>query len=139
MRIRLIGNQSTETLNKLKCKRINYSMVSNLSRDELRDEYSSSNVFYFASTKEGFGLPILEAQSLGIPVITSNTAAMPYIAKGAAVIVDPYSVESIKESILLFVKREIDIENLKEMRFKNIERFALLNFIESYKNIYNAI
>ena len=139
VRIRLIGNQSAETLNKLKCKRINFSMVSNLSRGELRDEYSSSNVLYFASTKEGFGLPILEAQSLGVPVITSNTTAMPYVAGESAVIVDPYSVESIRESILLFVKREIDIEHLKEMGFKNIERFALFNFIESYKNIYNGI
>jgi glycosyltransferase involved in cell wall biosynthesis len=139
VRIRLIGNQSSELVNKLKTKRINFSMVSNLSRDELRDEYNSSNILYFASTKEGFGLPILEAQSLGIPVITSKTTAMPYVSGEGAVLVDPYSVESIRETLLLFVNRGMDIEDLKEKGFKNIERFTMFNFIESYKNLYNAI
>jgi glycosyltransferase involved in cell wall biosynthesis len=139
VRIRLIGNQSSEIVNKLKTKKINFSIVSNLSRDELRDEYNSSNILYFASTKEGFGLPILEAQSLGIPVITSKTTAMPYVSGDGAVLVDPYSVESIRESLLLFVNRGMDIEDLKEKGYKNIERFTMFNFIESYKNLYNAI
>ena len=139
VRIRLIGKQSSEIVNKLKTKRINFSIVSNLSRDELRDEYNCSNILYFASTKEGFGLPILEAQSLGIPVITSKTTAMPYVSGDGAVLVDPYSVESIRESLLLFVNRGMDIEDLKEKGYKNIERFPMFNFIESYKNLYIAI
>lgn len=139
VKIRLIGNQFEEILNKLKNKNINFSIVSNLSRNELRDEYNSSNILYFASTKEGFGLPILEAQSLGIPVITSNTTAMPYVAGDGAVLVNPYSIESIRESILLFVNDRINLEDLKEKGYKNIERFSEHKFVESYKRIYDTI
>lgn len=137
--IRLIGKQPQEILNKLKNKNINFSIVSDLSKSELLDEYCSSSVLYFASTKEGFGLPILEAQSLGIPVITSNTTAMPYVAGDGVVLVNPYSIESIREAILLFINGRINLEDLKEKGYKNIERFSEHNFIESYLKIYETI
>lgn len=137
--LRLIGNQPIEIVNQLKIKNIKFSIVSDLSRDELYNEYSCSDILFFASTKEGFGLPILEAQSVGIPVITSNTTAMPYVLGEGGILINPYSVESIRECILLFVNNKIDIENLKEKGYKNIERFTMLNFIESYKKIYNTI
>lgn len=48
---------------------------------------------------EGFGLPILEAMKFGKPVITSNISAMPEVAGNAALLVDPYSVESITNAM----------------------------------------
>jgi glycosyltransferase involved in cell wall biosynthesis len=48
---------------------------------------------------EGFGLPILEAMTFGKPVITSNLSAMPEVAGDAALLVDPYSVDSITEAM----------------------------------------
>ena len=137
--LRLIGKQPIKILQLLKIKRINFSETHNLNREELELEYKSSNVLYFASIKEGFGLPILEAQSLGLPVITSNTTAMPYVAGDGAIIVDPYSIESIRESILLIIENKIDIELLKEKGFRNIEKFSESNFSESYINLYNTI
>jgi glycosyltransferase involved in cell wall biosynthesis len=49
----------------------------------------------FPSLYEGFGLPILEAMACGTPVVTSNVTAMPEVAGGAAMLVDPTSVEQI--------------------------------------------
>jgi glycosyltransferase involved in cell wall biosynthesis len=137
--IRLVGKQSVSIENKLKAKKIEYSIVYNIDRTDLQKEYKLADLLYFASTKEGFGLPILEAQSLGIPVLTSTTTAMPFVGGNGAVYVDPYSVNSIRESLLLFVNKKIDIESLKESGFKNIERFSILNFKEAYKKIYSSI
>jgi glycosyltransferase involved in cell wall biosynthesis len=60
--------------------------------------------FVFPSLYEGFGLPILEAMNLGVPIITSNVASIPELVIDNAVLVDPYSVDSIKEALLKMTK-----------------------------------
>lgn len=52
---------------------------------------ATSYVSYF----EGFGIPIVESFSCDVPVITSNVTSMPEVAGDAALLVDPFSVESI--------------------------------------------
>src|SRR3989344_2999150 len=46
--------------------------------------YRGASVFIFPSLYEGFGLPVLEAQTMGIPVLTSNTSASPEVAGNGA-------------------------------------------------------
>ena len=52
---------------------------------------ATSYVSYF----EGFGIPIVESFSCEVPVITSNVTSMPEVAGDAALLVDPFSIESI--------------------------------------------
>lgn len=52
---------------------------------------ATSYVSYF----EGFGIPIIESFSCDVPVITSNVTSMPEVAGDAAVLVDPFSIDSI--------------------------------------------
>jgi glycosyltransferase involved in cell wall biosynthesis len=52
------------------------------------------------SCYEGFGIPVIEAMYAEVPVITSNLSSMPEIAGDAALMADPYSVDSIKEAML---------------------------------------
>jgi glycosyltransferase involved in cell wall biosynthesis len=61
--------------------------------------YAGARSVVFASLWEGFGLPIIEGMASGTPVITSNVAAMPETAGGAALLVDPYSVEAISDAM----------------------------------------
>ena len=56
-------------------------------------------VLLYPSLYEGFGLPILEAQSFGVPVITSNISSMPEIAGDGALYVDPKLVRSITSDL----------------------------------------
>lgn len=44
---------------------------------------------------EGFGIPIIEAFNCHVPVITSNTSSMPEVANGAALLANPYDINSI--------------------------------------------
>lgn len=52
----------------------------------------------FPSLYEGFGLPALEAMALGAPVMTSNNSSLPEVAGDAAILVDPFDVNSISQA-----------------------------------------
>ncbi len=49
----------------------------------------------YPSIYEGFGLPVLEAMACGTPVLTSDVSALPETAGGAALLVNPSSIEDI--------------------------------------------
>ena len=57
---------------------------------------SSVYVSYF----EGFGIPIIEAYRCDVPVITSNVTSMPEVAGDAALLVDPFDVNSIADAMV---------------------------------------
>jgi glycosyltransferase involved in cell wall biosynthesis len=61
--------------------------------------YAHAGVFLLPSLYEGFGLPILEAMMAGVPVLTSNISSMPEVAGDAALLVDPYDIESIAKGM----------------------------------------
>ena len=111
----------------------------NLTDDELAAAYVEADLLLFASLIEGFGLPILEAQSAGIPVITSNVSAMPETAGNGAEFVDPHSVVSIRQG----VERVISDESLRERAitagFANLERFAPHRVAGQYAAVYRSL
>lgn len=59
---------------------------------------------------EGFGIPILEAMNCDTPVITSDVTSMPEVAGDAALLVSPFSVESISKAMIYLYKDE-DMRN----------------------------
>ncbi len=61
--------------------------------------YSGAQNFAFPSVYEGFGLPVLEAMACGTPVLTSNVSATAEVAGDAALLVEPRSVESIRDGL----------------------------------------
>jgi glycosyltransferase involved in cell wall biosynthesis len=67
--------------------------------DTLAVLYRLAEVFVFPSLYEGFGLPPLEAMACGTPVVTSNVSSLPEVTGDAAVLVDPYEVESIADGV----------------------------------------
>jgi glycosyltransferase involved in cell wall biosynthesis len=66
-----------------------------LSNEELNNVLGSALALTYVPYFEGFGIPILEAMNCDTPVITSNVTSMPEVASDAAILVDPFSVESI--------------------------------------------
>jgi glycosyltransferase involved in cell wall biosynthesis len=55
---------------------------------------------------EGFGIPIIEAFNCHVPVITSNTSSMPEVANGAALLANPYDINSIAKEMENLVLNE---------------------------------
>ena len=63
--------------------------------EELNKLYAASQALVFTAIFEGFGIPILEAFHSETAVITSNVSSMPEVAGDAALLADPYDVNSI--------------------------------------------
>lgn len=83
--------------------------------EELKNLYGASIALTFVPYFEGFGIPIIEAMNCGTAVITSNITSMPEIADNAAILVNPFSVESISNGM-------IKIFNDSDLRNKLIEK-----------------
>ncbi len=82
---------------------------------ELTKLYSSSIALTYVSYFEGFGIPVLEAFNAETAVITSNCTSMPEVAGDAALLIDPFSVESIADAM-------IKVSNDKTLRQKLINK-----------------
>lgn len=83
-----------------------------------------ADVFVFPSLYEGFGIPVLEAQSVGTPVVTSNTSSLPEVGGDGAVYVDPQSSETIAEGIQEVLSDETFRGGIIEKAIRNRDRFS---------------
>lgn len=106
---------------------------------DLPSVYSIAKLYLYPSTRESFGLPILEAMACGTPVITSNTAAMPEVAGGAALLVNPANYKDISEKMAMVLENEGVKQMLQQKGLDNIQRFNWKNtaykMIEIYKKV----
>jgi len=71
-----------------------------LEQDELSQVLGAALCLMYVSYFEGFGVPIVEAFQSGVPVITSNVSSMPEVAGDAAIMVDPFDVQSITSAMV---------------------------------------
>jgi len=86
--------------------------------------YRHASAFVFPSWYEGFGLPILEAQSFGVPVVASNTSSLPEVAGEGALFVDPQNPESIADGIFAALTKIKTRQILIRRGYQNLERFS---------------
>jgi glycosyltransferase involved in cell wall biosynthesis len=82
---------------------------------KLKDVLGSARALILVSYFEGFGIPVIEAMNADVPVITSNVTSLPEVAGDAAILTDPYSIDSIKDAM-------IKIDTNEGVRKKLIEK-----------------
>lgn len=117
--------------NNLKVKRLGF-----IPDDDKNVLISLADLLLLPSMYEGFGLPILEAQSCGTPVITSNISSMPEVAGKGALLIDPYNVEEIKEAIMKIKDDKKLRDDLIKKGFENVKRFSWEKTIEQTLRVY---
>ena len=86
--------------------------------------YTAASLFAFPTLYEGFGIPVLEAQSCGVPVLTSNCSSLPEVGGDGALYVDPYNVEDIANGIMRVLNDPALSKQLTEQGFQNVNRFS---------------
>lgn len=138
-RLHIVGKLETEHVRVLEENRVRYTAEYNISGADMQRAYAASDLLLFASTLEGFGMPILEAQTVGRPVVTSNLSSMPWVAGDAAVLVDPYSVESIRQGVRQVIGDRALRERLIQKGFENVRRFDAEYVAQEYVRIYEAV
>ncbi|MBI3397548.1 glycosyltransferase family 4 protein [Candidatus Woesebacteria bacterium] len=94
---------------------------------------NGAEAFIYPSLYEGFGLPILQAFACGCPVVTSDVSSMVEIAKGASVLVDPNSIESVSEGIKSVLRRK---ETLIQSGLEKAKNYSWENTAKETIKVY---
>ena len=139
--LKIIGEPSPKDLALLKKHNINFSWQSKLTDEQMQEAYAKTDFLLFASTLEGFGMPIIEAQMVGLPVITSEVDPMREVAGDGALLCNPLNSNSIRASIEKVIGNPEKRKDLIQKGFSNCKRYApatsaaLLN--ELYERLLN--
>ena len=72
---------------------------SNITKEEIRELYSTSSVAIVSSLYEGFGYPVIEAMSCEVPLIATNISSIPELTSEFATLIEPKNEEMIYKSI----------------------------------------
>jgi glycosyltransferase involved in cell wall biosynthesis len=107
--------------------------IVNPSNEDLRALYSGATALLFPSLFEGFGWPLIEAQSCGCPVITSNRAPMTEVAGSAALYIDPGDEQAAATAIAANLSR---LAMLREAGFHNARRFDPTVILPAYEEFF---
>lgn len=92
--------------------------------NHLGNFFGLADIFIYPSLYEGFGLPILEAQSLGIPVATSKVSTLPEVGGEGAFYFDPFDPQEMAEVILRILKDKKLRQALVKKGKENLKRFG---------------
>jgi len=135
-RLRIIGTLSNPQRSILASCGTEYSNAVSLTGAQLVEEFQRCDLLVFASTYEGFGMPIVEANAIGRPVIAGNVCSMPEVASDAACLVDPFSADSIRAGIVRVIEDQRYRENLIRNGFLNAQRFTPEAIAHQYHQTY---
>ena len=108
---------------------INEELLSNVkftgyvSDEELVELYNKAKVFIFPSLYEGFGIPLIEAQSCGCPVISSSNSVMPEVLRDSAIFFDPSDYNDFSAKMDYLFSKPKELSHLSELGEINVKRF----------------
>lgn len=135
----VIGELSETHRDLLALHAIHFENYVGLSSGALVDQYVRCDMLLFASTYEGFGLPIVEAQAVGRPVVTSNLLSMPEVSGEGACLVNPFDVNDIHAGVCRVTQDPDYRDKLVERGLVNVKRFRIENIAAEYAKLYREI
>lgn len=135
----IVGKLMPSQIAALEENKIDYEAHFGISRESLVGHYQDCDIVMFASLYEGFGLPILEGQTMGRPVITSNLYSMPEVAGAGAAFVDPYSSDEITTAVERIISESDYRKELIERGHENVKNYSLNSVALRYTDIYRDV
>lgn len=107
--------------------------------EDLVGIYNLAMVYCQPSFSEGFGLPVLEAMSCGCPVVAAKTSSLPEICGEAAILVDPYDIDSIAGGIKKVLESKKIQEELRKRGLEWVKNFSWEKTAQKTLEIYEKI
>jgi glycosyltransferase-like protein len=108
---------------------------------ELPAWYAAANVLAFPSTKEGWGLAVLEAMSAGLPVVASDLPVFrEYLTSGRDALLVPVDDPAALATALATVLDDPDLAaSLREAALATAQRFTWARSAAEHRAIYSSI
>ncbi|RYZ14861.1 MAG: glycosyltransferase family 1 protein [Alphaproteobacteria bacterium] len=110
-----------------------------IDRDDLRRLYAGACALVYPSLYEGFGLPALEAMISGCPVVTSNISSLPEVCGDAAIYVDPFDRNAIRQGIEQVVENAELRSQLSGAGRKRAQIFSFETYLTSLNEAYSRL
>ncbi len=101
--------------------------------------YSAASLFVFPSLYEGFGIPVVEAQTCGVPVLASNRGALPEAGGDGALYVDPEDESAIARNMLDLLTNTELREDLINKGFQNAACYSWIASAQKLCEIIEGI
>ena len=136
----IVGQLPQAILSDLQARGVRYENFVGVDHTTIMRLYEDADIISFPSTYEGFGMPILEGQAVGRPVLTSNLEPMRSVAGyDGALLVDPYSVDAIREGFLSLLGNELQRASLIAAGKKNSSGYTLESVAAGYLKVYQKL
>lgn len=137
----IVGDLHSSAFNKISLQYLleeGVECIGRISDEELQKWYNKAFCFLFPSYYEGFGIPVIEAQSCGCPVIAANTSSLPEICGDSVLYCNPYSVDDIAAQMECIIQQKDLYNELVKRGFENVARFSWDNSVKKIREVLST-
>lgn len=110
--------------------------LTGLSNEDLQAAYSLAEALIYPSLQEGFGWPVIEAQSCGCPVFATGRQPMTELGGDAAIYFDPADPA---EAAAIIAAALADRHAICARGLENVRRFSVDHMIDGYVHAYELV
>ena len=108
----------------------------NISKEKIRELYSTSSIAIVSSLYEGFGYPVIEAMSCEVPLIATNISSIPELVRSYGILIDPKDEKKLSFNIEKVLNNYDDYkDNAIKGRQHVIETFNWSKITAEYEKI----
>lgn len=137
--LNIIGHPDETQQHTLGDYNIDHVVENNISNEEMAARYQQADIVIFPSLYEGFGLPVIEGFKAGRAVLTSDISPLKELADGAAWLVNPYSIESIRTTLQRIISEDEARNRRIEAGFLVVEQYTPEAVASGYWRAYNEL
>ena len=129
-------NGHTEKLIKKLNIEDNVIFKKNISKEKIKELYSTSSIAIVSSLYEGFGYPVIEAMSCEVPLIATNISSIPELVRSYGILIDPKDEKKLSYNIEKVLNNYDDYkDNAIKGRQHVIETFNWSKITAEYEKI----
>lgn len=112
--------------------------IGNASNELLEALYNAATAFVFPSRFEGFGWPIIEAQSCGCAVVCSSAGPMKEVAGSSALLHEPEDEQGFAADLVRLLDPTFQAL-WSAQSLENAKRFSAERMISEYRALYRSL
>lgn len=130
--------QLLEQKESLGLKRIKFTNYTN----EIKEKYRTAGIFVLSSRYEGFGLVLVESESMSLPLVAFNCKEGPgeIIKNGYnGFLVEPENIKMLAEKLLELMTNDGLREQMSRNAFEDSKKYKMEKIIDKWENLIESL